>query len=124
MAENATLPNPRPIGEIEKVSGRFDGAPALPNRRITGGTVRLTIRPTNISNRKGFRRTAEHEVGHALGLAHPNSTIQNPAGDPTKRVGYGGTVMNSLNGQDDSQNSVADRPTRCDIKAVELALRR
>ncbi len=94
--------------------------------------------PTGITvvSEEGFLKTGLHEIGHALGLAHPTATLLYPEGLPTdSNTIRGGTVMNPMGNsnepgarpwelRDDFRRFVPLAPTACDITAVRNATQR
>ena len=84
-----------------------------------------TTRTTGLEKYLGYFKAGLHELGHALGLAHPTATLAKPEGTPKEGPHRrGGTVMNPHGRKDDSLGLVALVPTACDIKAVKAALAR
>lgn len=88
---------------------------------VAGGRTAVTYSPDgytsgfgvlfskrNVSSCAGYYKVALHEIGHGLGLGHPN-------GAP------GESVMNMMGGTDDVQNNIAWQPTHCDIQQVIVA---
>ena len=62
--------------QAEGTGGFFRAHPQLSNRRITGGVIVLSIDERYVLAEIGYLKATLHEIGHALGLAHPWSPAE------------------------------------------------
>jgi hypothetical protein len=124
----------RKASVTEGTAGNFEGGPQLPNRRITSGVVTFSIDEQLLLTQTGYMKAALHEIGHALGLAHPWAPAETkPDNYPLERSK---TVMNPftyvkptpdrplVNRRDDNYGNIPKVPSSCDREAVRNAIQR
>lgn len=118
----------------EGTSGFFQPGALLANRRITEGEILLTIDERYLLSEVGYLKATLHEIGHALGLAHPwGLGINGGKIPPDFPIDRQATVMNNLGyknptsssplvlKRDDGLNNIPLQPTKCDVIGVGLA---
>lgn len=91
----------------------------------------FTTDKTALLSEDGFYKVTLHQLGHGLGLDHPNLSPLYPQGIPGFSPRRVGTVMNPMGtlinptkaseGLDDFLNFVPRTPTKCDTEAVRRA---
>lgn len=114
------------------IAGYYKPNPMLPNRRALKGIISLTSDEQVLLTETGYLKATLHEIGHALGLAHPWGlgdpvTGNKPKDFPQYRRE---TVMNNLGfdpaatflvKRDDSGSVLPLHPTKCDVIGVGIA---
>jgi hypothetical protein len=88
-------------GAITEVSRFSDGY-------VRGGGILISKNRTMISSCLAYYKVGLHEVGHILGLGHPNGRNES-------------SIMNNMDGVNDFNNAIPLTPTSCDVARVKDA---
>lgn len=86
------------------------------DQRITTATLWLTTDDKYLWSAEGHKLITMHEVGHALGLAHP--TVFRKEGTVMNTPRRYNSQSNLLQTRDDFNRVMARRPTTCDVEGV------
>lgn len=88
-------------GAITEVSRLSDGY-------VRGGGILISNNPTTVSSCMAYYKVGLHEIGHLLGLGHPNGINES-------------SVMNNMEGVNDANSAIPLTPTSCDVQRVREA---
>lgn len=86
-------------GAIPQVVRRADGY-------LQGGAIFISDDASKINSCMGYYKVALHEIGHLMGLGHPDVAVN------------GGSVMNNMSGVNDEGLALPEMPTTCDTLQV------
>lgn len=77
---------------------------------VDSGAIFINSNTAQVHSCIGYYKVALHEVGHILGLSHPQARDES-------------SIMNDMDGRDDYGRAIPAAPTACDIQQVVAASR-
>lgn len=92
------------------IAGAIPEVTRSKNGYVDGGAIFINSNTAQVSSCIGYYKVALHEVGHILGLSHPQARDES-------------SIMNDMDGMDDYRRAIPAAPTACDIQQVVAASR-